>query len=159
MSSPSVASCWSLAVSAHVHAFDRKKLEHVSVSGVGPSISRRQRKENVMLKLRLAAGLLAVGFTGLPALAQQSQPPTAQVQSELIGLAVYSSDGEKLGRVTQVGTAEGKPAVRAELGGFLDVAPSLVVIPVGLFEQKPDRIELAMTAVEVEDTLSRQQQQ
>ena len=112
-----------------------------------------------MLKLRLVAGLLAVGFTGLPALAQQSQPPAAQVQPALVGLAVYSSDGEKLGRVTQVGTAEGKPAVRAELGGFLDVAPSLVVIPVGMFEQKPDRIELAMTAVEVKDTLSKQQQQ
>ena len=41
--------------------------------------------------------------------------------------------------------------VFGQLGGFLDVASSLVVIPVGLFEQKPDRIELAMTAAEVED--------
>jgi hypothetical protein len=49
--------------------------------------------------------------------------------------------------------------VRAELDGFLDVAPSLVVIPVGMFEQMPDRIELAMTAAEVKDTLAKQQQQ
>jgi len=112
-----------------------------------------------MLKLRLAAGLLAIGLTGTASLAQQPQPPAAQVQPALVGLAVYSSDGEKLGHVTQVGTAEGKPAVGAQLGGFLDVAPSMVVIPVGMFEQKPDRIELAMTAAEVKDTLSKQPQQ
>jgi len=112
-----------------------------------------------MLKLPLAAGLLAVGLMGTPSFAQQAQPPAAQVQPPLVGLAVYSSDGEKLGQVTQVGTAEGKPAVRAELGGFLDVAPSLVLIPVGMFEQKPDRIELTMTAAEVKDTLSKQEQQ
>ena len=78
---------------------------------------------------------------------QQPLPPAAQVQPTLVGLAVYSSDGEKLGHITQVGTAEGKP-----VGGFLDVAPSMVVIPVGMFEQKPDRIELVMTAAEVEGT-------
>jgi hypothetical protein len=49
--------------------------------------------------------------------------------------------------------------VRAELGGFLDVTPSAVVIPASLFEQKPDRIELSLTAAEVKDTLSKQQQQ
>jgi hypothetical protein len=43
-------------------------------------------------------------------------------------LAAYSSDGEKLGQVTHVGTVDGQPAVRAELGGFLDVAP-LALIP------------------------------
>jgi hypothetical protein len=53
-----------------------------------------------MLKLRLAAGLLVVGLTGTPVLAQQTQPPTAQVQPPLVGLAVYSPDGEKLGQVT-----------------------------------------------------------
>jgi hypothetical protein len=45
------------------------------------------------------------------------------------------------------------------LGGVLGLSPSLVVIPVSMFEQKPDRIELTLTAVEVKDTLSRQQQQ
>jgi hypothetical protein len=115
-----------------------------------------------MLKLLLAAGVVAAGLAGTPVLAQQSQqaqPPAAEVQPPLVGLAVFSSDGEKLGQVTQVGMASGQPAVRAELGGFLDMAPSAVVIPASMFEQKPDRIELSMTAAEVKDTLSKQQEQ
>jgi len=71
-----------------------------------------------------------------------------------VGLAVYTSDGEKIGQVTHVGLAGGKPAVRAELGG-LGLSPSLVIIPVSIFEQKPDRIELTLTTVEVKDTLSK----
>jgi len=112
-----------------------------------------------MIKLPLAAAALAVALTGSPSLAQQADPPAAaQAQPPLVGLAVYSSDGEKLGQVTQVGSAAGQPAVRAELGGFLDVAPSAVVIPANMFEQKPDRIEISMTAAEVKDTLTKQQQ-
>jgi hypothetical protein len=119
-----------------------------------------------MLKLCAAAAGIAAVLTATPTLAQQTQPPAAQtqppaVQTEhpLVGLAVYSSDGAKLGQVTQVGTAGGQPAVRAELGGFLGVAPSAVVIPATMFAQKPDRIEVAMTAAEVKETLSKQQQQ
>jgi hypothetical protein len=122
-----------------------------------------------MLKLSVAATVIAAGLTATPTLAQQGQPPAAQTEPgqppavqtehELVGLAVYSSDGEKLGQVTQVGTAGGQPAVRAELGGFLDVAPSAVVIPATMFAHKPDRIEVAMTAAEVKETLTKQQQQ
>jgi len=112
-----------------------------------------------MLKLRVAAAVVAAALAATPALAQQAQPPAAQNERELVGLAAYSSDGEKLGQVTHVGTAGGQPAVRAELGGFLDVAPSAVVIPATMFEHKSDRIEVAMTAAEVKETLSKQQEQ
>jgi len=112
-----------------------------------------------MLKLRVAAAVIAAALTATPTLAQQAKPPVVETEHELVGLAVYSSDGEKLGQVTQVGTAGGQPAVRAELGGFLDVAPSAVVIPATMFAQKPDRIEVSMTAVEVKETLSKQQEQ
>src|SRR5262245_22440222 len=118
-----------------------------------------------MLRLRVAAGIVVAALAATPTLAQQAQPsqpqaqpPVAQIEPEVVGLAVYSSDGEKLGQVTHVGTAAGQPAVRAELGGFLDVAPSAVVIPATMFEQKPDRIEVSMTAAEVKETLSKQQQ-
>ena len=111
-----------------------------------------------MLKLRAAAAVIAAVLIATPTLAQQTQPPAVQTEHPLVGLAVYSSDGAKLGQVTQVGTAGGQPAVRAELGGFLDVAPSAVVIPATMFEQKPDRIEVSMTAAEVKETLSKQQQ-
>jgi len=112
-----------------------------------------------MLKLRVAAAVIAAALTATPTLAQQAKPPAVETEHELVGLAVYSSDGEKLGQVTQVGTAGGQPAVRAELGGFLDVAPSAVVIPATMFAQKPDRIEVSMTAAEVKETLSKQQEQ
>ena len=112
-----------------------------------------------MLKLAVAAAVIAAALTATPTLAQQAKPPVVETEHELVGLAVYSSDGEKLGQVTQVGTAGGQPAVRAELGGFLDVAPSAVVIPATMFAQKPDRIEVSMTAVEVKETLSKQQEQ
>lgn len=113
-----------------------------------------------MLKLVVAAWVAAGALAGQPSLAQQVQPPAAaQVQPPLVGLAVYSSDGAMLGHVTQVGSAGGQPVVRAELGGFLEVAPSAVLIPVSMFEQKPDRIEVSMTAAEVKDTLTKQQKQ
>jgi hypothetical protein len=112
-----------------------------------------------MLKQCVAAAVVAAGLAATPTLAQQAQPPPAQIQPEVIGLAVYSSDGAKLGQVTHVGTADGQPAVRAELGGFLDVATSAVVIPATMFEQKPDRIQVSMTAAEVKETLAKLQQQ
>jgi len=40
--------------------------------------------------------------------------------------------------------------------GFLDVGQSAVVIPISMVQQKPDRIELAMTAAEVKDALDKQ---
>ena len=134
-------------------------LERSRGEDVSPLQRHGQQEEELMLKLRVAAVVVAAGLAATPTLAQQAQPPPAQIQPEVIGLAVYSSDGEKLGQVTHVGTAAGQPAVRAELGGFLDVAPSAVVIPATMFEQKPDRIQVSMTAAEVKETLAKLQQQ
>jgi ribosomal 30S subunit maturation factor RimM len=136
-------------------------LERAEVEGVSHQRQHHseESEEKVMLKLRVAAAVVAAALAATPTLAEQAQPPAAQVEQELVGLAVYSSDGEKLGQVTHVGTAGGQPAVRAELGGFLDIAPSAVVIPATMFEHKPDRIEVSMTAAEVKETLSKQQGQ
>ena len=38
-----------------------------------------------------------------------------------MGLPVYSSDGQKLGEITQVGNADGQVVVRAEMGEFLGI--------------------------------------
>ena len=73
-----------------------------------------------MLKLLLLAGALAT-VTTMSASAQQSQLPPAQTETELMGLPVYSSDGQKLGEVTQVGNSDGQMAVRAELGETLGI--------------------------------------
>ena len=100
------------------------------------------------LTLALVAG---AGF------AQEKQVPAAQMES-LVGLAVYSSDGHRLGEIKQAGMSGTQAAVRAEIGGFLDVAQTAVVIPINMIQQKPDRIELSMTAAEVKDTLDKQKQ-
>jgi hypothetical protein len=111
-----------------------------------------------MLKALLVAAALALaGITS--ALAQEKQPPAAQPEVTLVGLPVYSSDGQKLGAVTEVGLSGTQRAVRAEIGGFLGIGSSPVVIPANMFEHKGDRIEVLMTADEVKDTISKQKRQ
>ena len=111
-----------------------------------------------MLKPLLAVAALVVAWGTAPAMAQVPQPPAAEKESNVVGLAVYSSDGQKLGAVTQVGTAGGQQVVQAVFEDDGDGA-STVVIPQTVFAQKPDRIELMMTAAEVKDTLSKQKKQ
>lgn len=111
-----------------------------------------------MFKSLLAAGAIGIALSAAPATAQQNEQSTPQADLVLVGLPIYSSDGEKLGQVTQVGTAAGQRAVQAQIGGFLGVETSTVVIAANAFQQKPDRIELSMTAAEVGETLSKQKQ-
>jgi PRC-barrel domain len=116
-----------------------------------------------MLRTLLAAGLLCTGVAAGPALAQQQPTPAPSAQPQpdagLVGLPVYSNDGQKLGDVTEVGTFGGRRMVRAEIGTFLGIGPSPVLIPADMFQQKPDRIEVAMSADEVRNTITRQKQQ
>lgn len=112
-----------------------------------------------MLKALLLAGAIALAATTTSALAQDKQPPAAQPEVTLVGLPVYSSDGQKLGAVTEVGVSGTQRAVRAEIGGFLGIGSNAVVIPTNMFEHKGDRIEVLMTADEVKDTISKQKRQ
>ena len=112
-----------------------------------------------MLKSLLVASALILAVPATSALAQEKLPPAAQPEATLVGLPVYSSDGQKLGQITEVGTSRGQPAVRAEIGGFLGLGSTPVVIPANMFEQKADRVEVLMTADEVKDTMSKQNQQ
>lgn len=50
----------------------------------------------------------------------------------------------------------GQRMLRAEIGAFLGIGQSPVLIPVEMFAHKVDRIEVAMTADEVRDTVGRQ---
>jgi len=108
-----------------------------------------------MLKHALAGFALVVAFAATQVLAQQGQPP-ATPESSLVGLPVYSSDGQKLGEVTAAVTAAGKTAVRVEMGAFLGLGPSQVLVDDGVHQRKGDRVELTMTAAEVKETISQQ---
>lgn len=114
----------------------------------------------------LAAGLLAMALAAGPAVAQQSQPPPAEppapqaeTDKALIGLPVFSSDGQKLGEVVEVGMVTGgQQAIRTEMGAFLGLGSTPVVIGPDLFQKKADRVELSMTAAEVKDTITKQRE-
>jgi hypothetical protein len=118
----------------------------------------------------LAAGILGIALAALPLSAQQTEPgkpgqsppaaPQRQVDRDMIGMPVFSSDGHKIGEVTEVGElAGGHKAIRAEIGQFLGIGSTPVVIASDMFEKKADRIELAITAAEVKESISRQRSQ
>jgi hypothetical protein len=112
-----------------------------------------------MLKSLLIASALVLASTTTSVVAQEKQPPAAQAEAALVGLPVYSSDGQKLGEIIEVGSSRGQPAVRAEIGEFMGLGSTPVVIPANIFERKGDRVEIRMTADEVKDTILKQHQQ
>jgi hypothetical protein len=116
-----------------------------------------------MVRPFLAAGI-AVALMASPAVAQQSpspgdQPAAGQIDTTLVGLPVYSSDGHKLGQVAEVGMSGGQPAVRAEMKDLPDVGSADVIIGADVFQKKADRIEISMTAAEVTNTISKQREE
>jgi PRC-barrel domain protein len=112
-----------------------------------------RRFRNVAAALAIAtAAPLAV----MPALAQQTETQAAEPAGSAVGLPIYTSDGEHLGEVVQVISFADKPALRAEIGSFLGIGTTTAVIPANMFQRKPDRIELSMTAAEVRDTVEKQ---
>jgi hypothetical protein len=116
-----------------------------------------------MLRPFLLAGSIALALVVSPAIAQQTpapdQPSAKQADPTLLGLPVYSSDGQKLGEVAEVGLSGGQPAVRAEMGTFLGLGTASVIIDATLFEKRTDRIEVAMTAEVIKDTVSKQREE
>ena len=85
-----------------------------------------------------------------PALPRTTQQ-TAPKVNPLIGLAVFSSDGSKLGNVHSVNAEpDGKvKAIHIKSGGFLGIGGKLVAIPEGKFTRAGDNIQLGMTSDEV----------
>jgi PRC-barrel domain len=76
---------------------------------------------------------------------------TAPKVNPLVGLAVFSSDGGKLGNVHSVNAEpDGKvKAIHIKTGGFLGIGGKLVAIPEGKFTRSGENIQLGLTADEV----------
>jgi PRC-barrel domain len=91
----------------------------------------------------------------LPSAATTQRPmdkPIATVNGKaLMGLAVFSSDGNKMGTVQSVSEApDGSvKAIRIKTGGFLGFGTKLVAIPEGRFTKSGDSIQLGISADEV----------
>jgi hypothetical protein len=106
---------------------------------------------------KLALSILVAATLALsPGFAQQHSP---QQKSTLVGLPIYSADGQKLGEVTEEGRTGGKATVRADMGTFFGSGPNIVLIDTDLCERKADRIELTLTAAEVREKLPMPTQQ
>jgi PRC-barrel domain len=75
----------------------------------------------------------------------------APAKNPMIGLNVFSSDGNKLGAVQSVDAgSDGKVrAIRLKTGGFLGFGGKLVEIPEGKFTKSGDNVQLGMTSDEV----------
>jgi hypothetical protein len=81
---------------------------------------------------------------------KQTIAPSNKV-NPLIGLAVFSSDGSKLGNVQSVNAEpDGKvKAIHIKTGGFLGFGGKMVAIPEGKFTRSGENIQLGMTSDEV----------
>jgi hypothetical protein len=106
----------------------------------------------------LAAFILSFAAPLLANAQQKKVGPAQQSNAWLVGLPLYSSDGKKLGQVTEVVTAAGQSAVRAEMGTFLGLGPTSILIPEEMVDRKPDRVEIIMTASEVKTFATRQRE-
>jgi len=133
---------------------------------VGANVGIRNRigtRKNSMLRSRLAVGIVGLAVAAGSVAAQQTPPaenqPGVQADAALVGLPIYSSDGQRLGQIAEVGSLRGQPAVRAEMEESLGIGPRSVIIVADAFQQKNDRIELSMTVAEVKDTLSKQKRE
>jgi len=116
-----------------------------------------------MLHSFLVACSVVLAIAAGSAAAQQAQPAqndrVAQADTALVGQAVYSSDGQRLGEIAEVGSSSGQPVVRAELDEAVGIEPRSVLIVAHALQQRNNRIELPLTVAEVKDTLSKQKQQ
>ena len=81
------------------------------------------------------------------------KPPSgsAPKANPLIGLAVFSSDGSRLGTVQAVNAEpDGKvKAIHIKTGGFLGFGGKMVAIPEGKFTRAGENVQLGLTAEEV----------
>jgi sporulation protein YlmC with PRC-barrel domain len=104
--------------------------------------------------LLLATALALAGVTvGVARPAERDTAPEQRPNEAkaLQGMAIYSSDGEKVGRVAGVefGPDGSVMAIKAEIDGFLGLETLNVTIFSRQFEHDQDRIVLSQTADEV----------
>jgi hypothetical protein len=83
--------------------------------------------------------------------APSEQRDKSAAVNPLIGMSVFSSDGNRLGAVHSVNAEpDGKvKAIHIKTGGFLGFGGKLVAIPEGKFTKSGENIQLGLTADEV----------
>jgi sporulation protein YlmC with PRC-barrel domain len=84
--------------------------------------------------------------------------PASRIDQSLVGLPIISSDGERVGRVTDIGLDGNEPILVGEIERPLGIGADPVAIPAEMFEREGDHIALTITAVGVRARLARPQQ-
>jgi PRC-barrel domain len=104
-----------------------------------------------MWKAILAAGVMAIALGSGPALARpEPELPAAEATAPLYGLAIFTSDGVKIGAVTDTGTDEdGHTVLLTEIALPLGIGTETVAIPLDLVVFGDNRIDLSLTANEL----------
>jgi sporulation protein YlmC with PRC-barrel domain len=90
--------------------------------------------------------------------AQPAYPPAGQMSQALVGLPIVTADGQRIGKVTEVGINNSEAVLIGEIERPLGIGADAVAIPTDMFASKGDHIELTITAVEVRDRLARPEQ-
>jgi len=110
---------------------------------------------------RLRSCGLVVMLAAIPMfpLAAQSPPPTpppsngrlGPEQNPMIGLAVFASNGTKVGTIDSVdGETDGSiTAINVRTGGFLGFGTKVVAVPEGKFQRTGNSVHVALTPEEL----------
>jgi hypothetical protein len=111
-------------------------------------------RHGLALLVALAVALAAA----VPAAAQQPshKPGAGKAGHSLVGLPLFSSDGKRIGRIVASGTADNSEAVLvAEIERPLGIGVDAVAIPFAMLVHKPGRLQLTITAAEVEERIAK----
>lgn len=82
-----------------------------------------------------------------------AQTSGSRLTNAIIGRPIYTSDGIKIGQVTNVGRYKGKKSMIGEVGLLLGFGVRLVLIPNDLAIIEKDRIVLTITSDRVSEML------
>jgi hypothetical protein len=102
----------------------------------------------MLRKLRMCA--VAIALATVPAVAQPTTwPIDAEAALASIGLPIFSSDGEQMGRVAGISTRDREIVLIAEMGLPLAIGSLVVAVPTDMVVRVTDRVELNATAEEI----------
>ena len=106
-----------------------------------------------MLKLLTWTAALMLMVAAAPA-QDTNNRSLAGASAVLIGLPVFTSDGREIGKVTELVGEPQEPLLIAEVERPGGIGPRTLAVPIDMFVQRPDRIELTLTYEQVRDRLA-----
>jgi sporulation protein YlmC with PRC-barrel domain len=82
-----------------------------------------------------------------------AQTSSSRLSNTMIGKPIYTSDGVKIGQVTNIGRYKGQRSMIGEVGLTLGFGTRLVLIPNDLAVVQKDRVVLTITSDRVSEML------